>query len=67
MNVIEVVLGDFTFNILRDRFLNEQVIEFTEHVPDNLIPLLPFRNLQIINPIEEQLEINSREVNSRER
>ncbi len=25
MNVIEVELGDFTYNILRDRFLNEQV------------------------------------------
>ena len=66
MNVIEFVLGDFTYNILRDRFLNEHVIEFTEHVPDDLIPLLPFRNLQIINPVEE-LEVNSREEISRER
>ena len=66
MNVIEVVLGDVTYNILRDRFFNGQVIEFTEHVPEFLIQLLPFRNLRVINPVEE-LEVNSREEISRER
>ena len=53
METIDLVIGEITIKFNKRRFLDEGVIEFLEHVPEELIEECLPRFNKVINPIEQ--------------